>query len=74
MVKILPASIGTYRLVRRDELTTEQVRVLRAVGRERVQERLLLLLTQGKVPAAKVAKHYRQLMAEIGEDNRTESK
>ena len=59
-------SMGTYRIINRDELTEEQMFVLRAAGRERVVERLCSLLGDGKLSFSQVQAKYGKLMNRVG--------
>lgn len=62
-----PPDIFTYRVIRPSELTAEQRDVLRRAGRERVHERLVHLLGEGKVSASVLAARYGTLMREAGD-------
>ena len=61
----LPATIGVYRIVRREELTVEQLAVLRAARREHVHDRLCALVAGGKILASQAVKGYRAIMDEV---------
>lgn len=63
--KLLPASIGTYRIIRPEELTPEKLAVLRSVKKERIEERLRVLVGGGKVAVSRVAARYHDLMGEV---------
>lgn len=66
--KLLPSSVGTYRIVKKDELTVEQLATLRAVRRDRVEERIRELVGSGKVAVSQVAARYHALMDEVERD------
>ena len=66
--KLLPASVGTYRIVRKEELTVEQLATLRSVRKERVEARLRELVGSGRVAVSQVAGRYHALMAELERD------
>ena len=66
--KLLPASIGTYRIVRTQELTPEQLAVLRAASREHVEARLKELVGKGQVAVSRVVARYHDLMSEVERD------
>jgi hypothetical protein len=63
----LPRDIGTYRIIRAAELTDEQRAVLRLAGRERVLERLCVLVGEGRVSLSKVQAKYGALLAEVAD-------
>jgi hypothetical protein len=64
--KLLPASIGTYRIIQRKELTPEQLATLRAASAERVRERLCALIGDGRASASQVQAKYGALLGECG--------
>jgi hypothetical protein len=66
--KLLPASIGVYRIVEPEELTAEQLATLRSISRERVMERLEVLTGSGLVTFSLVLRRYHALMEEAGKD------
>lgn len=68
----LPASIGTYRIIKREELTVEQLAVLRAASREHVHARLCELVAQGRVAVSQVTRAYQPLMDEAGTDGKAQ--
>ena len=70
-VKLLPASIGRYRIVKKEELTVEQLAVLRAASREHVEARLRALVGEGKVSVSRVVLRYHDLMGEVEHDQPT---
>lgn len=67
--KLLPSSIGTYRVILCKELTPEQLATLRAVGRERVLARLHALIGEGRVAVSTVQARYGALMGVCGREN-----
>lgn len=64
--KKLPASIGTYRIIHKSELTPEQRNMLKAAGSQHILERLCALIGDGKVSVAQVQAKYGALMREVG--------
>lgn len=64
--KLLPAHIGTYRIIKRSELTPYQLATLRAAGAERVRDRICVLIGDGKVAVSEVQACYAALMREVG--------
>ena len=66
--KLLPASIGTYRIIKTKELTPEDLAILHTVKRCRVRERIEVLLGQGRVAASTVVSRYHDLMEEVERD------
>ena len=64
--KLLPAAIGTYRIIKKSELTPEQQSALAAVSKQRVLERLCALIGDGKVSVSQVQQKYGALMREVG--------
>lgn len=64
--KQMPASIGSYRIIKRSELTPEQLAVLRAASAQRIRERLAVLIGDGKVSVSQVQARYRDLISEVG--------
>jgi hypothetical protein len=67
-VKLLPASTGQYRIIKKEELTIEQLAVLRAASREHVEARLRVLVGEGRVMVSQVVLRYRDLMNEVEHD------
>lgn len=63
----LPRDIGTYRVIRPGELTDEQRAILRLAGRERIQERLCVLIGNGRLRVSQVQEKYGALMSETGD-------
>ena len=61
MSKLLPASTGVYRIIKSDELTVEQLAVLRAAKREHVHARLCALVVQGRIAIEQALDVYEQL-------------
>jgi hypothetical protein len=57
---------GTYRIINRSELTEEQFAVLRRVSRERVVERVCVLLGEGKIALSQVQARYGKIMGQVG--------
>ena len=66
--KLLPASIGAYRIIKTNELTSEQLAALRSVKRERIEERVRVLVGSGKVAMSQVISRYHDLMGEVERD------
>jgi hypothetical protein len=64
--KLLPVSIGTYRIINKAELTPEQRNMLRAAGGRHIMERLCALIGDGKVSVSQVQERYGALMREVG--------
>jgi hypothetical protein len=64
--KHLPTDLGTYRIIRRAELTDDQLAVLRSTSRARVHERLLAMVGDGRLALSQVHAGYGALMAEVG--------
>jgi hypothetical protein len=64
--KLLPATIGVYRIILPKELTPEQLAVLRAASAQRIRERLCVLIGDGRVSVSQVQASYGALMAEVG--------
>jgi hypothetical protein len=64
--KLLPSSIGVYRIIPRKELTPEQLATLRAASAQRVRERLVALIGDGRVSVSQVQAKYGALLAEVG--------
>ena len=62
--KTLLASIGTYRIIKREELTVEQLAVLRGAKREHVHARFCALVAEGRIAISQAVKAYRPLMEE----------
>ena len=65
--KQLPASIGSYRIIKRGELTDAQRAILRVAGRERVVARICALIGDGRLAVSQVQAQYGALMAEVGD-------
>jgi len=65
--KKLPASLGTYRIIRKSELTPEQRNMLKAAGSQHIMERLCALIGDGKVSVSQVQERYGALMREVGD-------
>jgi len=65
--KLLPAAIGTYRIIKGSELTDAQRAILRVAGRERVVARICALIGDGKVAVSQVQARYGALMSEVGD-------
>jgi hypothetical protein len=60
----LDSSAGTYKIIRRNNLTIEDVAKLRSVGRQQILDRLAALIGEGKVSVSQVQEQYASLMAE----------
>lgn len=54
----LPGGIGTYQVIRTNDLTPEQRDILRRAGQERVVERLTALMTKMVIPASGAQRFY----------------
>lgn len=65
--KVLPSSIGSYRIIRSSELSPEQLNVLRRVSRERVTERLCKLIGDGRLSVSQIQAKYPTLMSLVGD-------
>ena len=64
--KKLPASLGTYRVIRQSELTPEQQDVLRKASTKHVLERLCALIGEGQVSVSQAQAKYGALMKLVG--------
>lgn len=65
-MKTLLDEVGTYRIVNRNEFTSEQLAVLRNVSRERIIERVCVLLGEGKLAFSQVQARYGKIMSVVG--------
>ena len=65
-MKLHMSDVGTYRIVKHSEFSTEQLNVLKLASRERVIERLWVLLGDGKLSLSQVQARYGQLMHQVG--------
>jgi hypothetical protein len=55
-----------YRQIHQSELTSEQLRILRNVSRERITERVCVLLGEGKLALSQVQAKYGKIMNIVG--------
>ena len=67
MKKLLPVSIGAYRIINKSELSPEQRNMLKAAGSQHILERLCALIGDGKVSVDQVQARYGALMREVGD-------
>ena len=58
--------VSIYRQIHQSELTSEQLRILRNVSRERITERVCVLLGEGKLALSQVQAKYGKIMNIVG--------
>lgn len=58
--------VAIYRQIHQSELTSEQLRILRNVSRERITERVCVLLGEGKLALSQVQAKYGKIMNIVG--------
>jgi len=59
-------AIIAFQVIRPTELTDDELSVLQKVSRQRVEEHLMTLLSEGKMTAAAVQARYGALMNQVG--------
>lgn len=60
-------AIIAFQIIPPGDLTDEQLSILKRVSRERVEEHLMTLLSEGKMTAAAVQARYGALMNQVGQ-------
>jgi hypothetical protein len=54
----LPSGVGVYQVIRPANLTEEEKAILHRAGQERVVERLIALMSKGKIAASGAQRFY----------------